>query len=59
MKQNQRDAFTHLGVALAIFAVWRTSVFSGWDEWVLIIGMGALLILTLWELFSPKITSKD
>lgn len=58
MEQNLRDALTHLGIALAVFAIWNTGIFTGWKFWVITIGMYAFLLASILEVIFPKFLGK-
>jgi ABC-type transport system involved in cytochrome bd biosynthesis fused ATPase/permease subunit len=56
MKDNQRDALTHLGMAMTAFGLVKTNLVMGWSYKILFFGMILFLILSLWEFFFPKTT---
>jgi len=55
MRQNFRDALTHLGLATSVFGLWKTGTFSGWAFWVIFIAIWVLLISGIVEVFIPKV----
>lgn len=54
MRDNQRDAITHLGIALTSFGLLSANLFSGWQSMVVVVGMSVFLILAIWEMFFSK-----
>jgi len=54
MKDNQRDALTHLGIALTSFGLIKSGFLSGWAYGVIAIGAIVFAISAVYEFFFNK-----
>jgi VanZ family protein len=54
LKDNQRDALTHLGIALASFGLIRANLITGWSFWIMVIGTIIFALLSVKEFFFSK-----
>ena len=54
MKENQRDALTHLGLALTTFGLISSNLISGLSYWIMIITTVVFLGFAIYENFFMK-----
>ena len=58
MKQNYRDAMTHLGLAISTMALREIGTFTGWMDSIILGASSILILAALVELFAPNLLNK-